>query len=71
MGLVRGAVTKKIDIAAWSEPRESSNEIDIGEKQPVHSADSFSRKRSITESCSVLFSEWVPFLMASPAGVTI
>ena len=35
----------------------------------MHKADSFKRKRSITESRSVLFSEWVPFLVAAPAGL--
>ena len=61
---------QNMEIAAWSEPRESSKEIETGEKRPVHRADSFKRKRSITESRSVLFSERVPFLVAAPAGLT-
>ena len=69
MVLVRGGGDQKIDIAAWSEPRESAKEIDTGEKRLVHRADSFRRKRSIMESRSDLFSERVPFLVAAPAGL--
>jgi len=60
---------QKIDRAAWSEPKESSKEMVMGEKRLVANTQSLSKKRSRTESRSVLFSEQVPFLMAAPAGL--
>jgi len=60
---------QKIDSAAWSEPKELSKEIVIGEKQPVTRAESLSRNKLRTESRSFLLSEWVPFLVAAPAGL--
>jgi len=60
---------QKIEIAAWSDPRESSKETDTGEKRPVHKAASFRRNKSRMESRLVLFSERVPFLVATPVGL--
>ena len=60
---------QKIDNAAWSEPKESSKEIVIGEKCPVAKAESLSRNKSRTESRSILLLEQVPFLVAAPAGL--
>ena len=61
---------QKMEIVAWSNPRESLKDMEMGEKWPVHKADLFKRNRSITESRSNLFLEWVPFLVAAPAGLT-
>jgi len=58
-----------MDNAAWSKPKESLKDIIMGEKRPVANAESLSRKRSRTESHSILLSEWVPFLVAMPAGL--
>jgi len=60
---------QKIERAAWSKPRELSKEIVIGKKWPVARAESLSRKRSRTESHSVLLFEQVPFLVAAPVGL--
>jgi len=60
---------QKIDSAAWSEPKESSKEIVIGEKRPMANAESLSRNKLRMESRSILLSEQVPFLVAMPAGL--
>jgi len=55
-----------ISIAAWSEPSESGNETETGEKRPVHSAESFNRAKSMMESrCPDS-----PQRVADPVGLT-